>query len=55
MSNKWRGLEKPITAAAAEAERDRLFDRPARTMSPATVALFRRIEAQSRRGDLQRG
>lgn len=50
MSNKWRGLHGPITAAAAEAEPEaqRLFSRPPRPISPETRALFKRIEQQKR-------
>jgi hypothetical protein len=48
MSNKWRGLEKPITAEDAEQERDRLFDRPARKPSRATVEALKRAEEARR-------
>ncbi len=47
MSNKWRGLHGPITVEAAEAEKDRLFDRPPRPMSAATRALMKRHEPQA--------
>jgi len=45
MSNKWTGVTKPITAAAAEAEplHARLFARPPRQSSTATRALMVRI------------
>lgn len=46
MSNKWRGLSGPITALDAEAEKDRLFDRPAQQASKATVAALKRAEVR---------
>jgi hypothetical protein len=47
MSNKWTGLEKPITAELAEREPEaqRLFSRPPRPLSPATRALLALIKA----------
>jgi hypothetical protein len=47
MSNKWIGLDKPITAAAAEAEplADRLFSRPAPRPSSATIAALQNASA----------
>lgn len=44
MMAKWTGLEKPITAADAEVERDQLFDRPQRPMSRELAALFARLD-----------
>lgn len=44
MSDRFCGLHGHITAAAAEAERDRLFDRPRRPLSPETRALFKRLD-----------
>jgi hypothetical protein len=42
----YRDLRGPITAKAAARERDQLFDRPARAISPELVALFKRIADQ---------
>lgn len=43
---KWTGLTKRITAAAAEAETDHLFDRPPPKPSAGTVALLKRVALQ---------
>jgi hypothetical protein len=40
----YRDLRGPISERAAERERDQLFDRPARAISPALVALFKRAD-----------
>jgi hypothetical protein len=45
---KWAGLSGPITAAAAEAERDRLFDRPARPLSTELARLFASAERMAK-------
>lgn len=42
----YRDLRGPITGTAAKHERDQLFDRPARAISPDLVALFKRIADQ---------
>jgi hypothetical protein len=49
MSNKWRGLEKPITAAAAEAEPEHL-----RLFGPSYDARMRRYAARQQSAGINR-
>lgn len=53
--SKWSGLDRPITAAIAEAEQDRLFDRPPRPLSPELARLLAHIERVMRQTTRRRG